>query len=271
MATAFAPQSNMFSAGPSMPTDIRAPQYASQAAITPPSSESPSNQSPVSPRSTFNIPAHLRMHSAQIKPPKGPLYVPAVLRPTEKPTRCSPPKKNGFGSMDSGVNPDGSNASLDAIGPGRINRLETELYNDEELQEVTGPPSRNGWKEDYKVVKCDDPTCKVIFTWLHRKHHCRRCGNIFCWEHSAHQVPLNQHAKFHPKGLKSRACDGCFSDYRSWETLRVSRSNSTNSRDSTTPTTPDVPFFNRFRPGGENSVVGSLAKSVPRDWNWSTF
>lgn len=136
----------MFSAGPSMPTDIRAPQYTSQAAITPPSSESPSNQSPISPRSTFNVPAHLRMHSAQIKQPKGPLYVPAVLRPTEKPARCSPPKKNGFGSMDSGVNMDNSDPSLEAIGPGKINRLETELYNDEEMQEVTGSPSRNGWK-----------------------------------------------------------------------------------------------------------------------------
>ncbi|KAE9966418.1 hypothetical protein EG328_008934, partial [Venturia inaequalis] len=147
MATAFAPQgNNMFSAGPSMPTDIRAPHYTSQAAITPPSSGSPSNQSPISPRSTFNIPAHLRMHSAQIKQPKGPLYVPAVLRPTEKPARCSPPKKNGFGSMDSGNNMDSSDPSLEAIRPGTINRLETELYNDEEMKEVTGPPSRNGWK-----------------------------------------------------------------------------------------------------------------------------
>lgn len=146
MATAFAPQSNLFSAGPSMPTDIRAPQYASQAVLTPPSSGSPSTQSPISPRSTFHIPAHLRMHSAQIKQPKGPLYVPAVLRPTEKPARCSPPKKNGFGSMDSGVNMDSSDPSLEAIGPGKINRLETELYNDEEMKEVTGPPSRNGWK-----------------------------------------------------------------------------------------------------------------------------
>lgn len=48
--------------------------------------------------------------------------------------------------MDSGVNMDNSDPSLEAIGPGKINRLETELYNDEEMQEVTGPPSRNGWK-----------------------------------------------------------------------------------------------------------------------------
>jgi hypothetical protein len=147
MTTAFAPQPSMFAAGPSMPTDIRAPQYASQATITPPSSsESPSNTSPISPRNTFNVPSHLRMHSAQIKQPKSPLYVPAVLRPTEKPTRQSPPKKNGFGGMECGVNMDSSDPSFDGIGPDTINRLETELYNDEEMRPVTGPPSRNGWK-----------------------------------------------------------------------------------------------------------------------------
>jgi hypothetical protein len=145
MTTAFAQPPAMFS-GLSMPTDIQQPQYTSQASFTPPSSsESPSNQSPTSPRTSFNLPSHLRMHSQQIKQPKSPLYVPAVLRPTEKPARQSPPKKHGFGSMDNGADMEGSGRSLE-IGPGMMNRNETEQYNDAEMAEVTGAPSRNHWK-----------------------------------------------------------------------------------------------------------------------------
>lgn len=41
---------------------------------------------------------------------------------------------------------DSSDPSFEGIGPDTINRLETELYNDEDIRPVTGPPSRNGWK-----------------------------------------------------------------------------------------------------------------------------
>jgi hypothetical protein len=41
---------------------------------------------------------------------------------------------------------DGAGPSFEGIAPDTMNRLETELYNDEEMRPVTGPPSRNGWK-----------------------------------------------------------------------------------------------------------------------------
>jgi len=34
------------------------------------------------------------------------------------------------------------------------------------------------WLEDSKVTQC--PTCNSKFDFIHRRHHCRRCGYIFC-------------------------------------------------------------------------------------------
>ena len=123
---------------------------------------------------------------------------------------------------------------------------------------------------DTASPECDDPCCEKAFTWRNRRHHCRRCGRIYCSEHSSHYVPLDQHARFHPHASKHRACNPCWSDYRTWEVARVSRSNSTNSRDSTTPTMPSVPVAGRGKTD-DGFKPGSQAASVPRDWNWSTF
>ena len=63
----------------------------------------PHNISPTSPRMEtymkYQVPSHVR----QLRPPKSPLYVPAALRPTERPVRQSPmtPPKSLHGSLDS--------------------------------------------------------------------------------------------------------------------------------------------------------------------------
>lgn len=39
--------------------------------------------------------------------------------------------------------------------------------------------SREKWKEDSEVSHCFNCNSQFIFL-LRRKHHCRKCGNIFC-------------------------------------------------------------------------------------------
>jgi hypothetical protein len=128
------------------------------------------------------------------------------------------------------------------------------------------------FKPDSASLSCDSPTCDKKFSFFERRHHCRRCGNIFCAEHSPHAIPLDQHARFHPQGTRNRACDSCFNDYRTWEVARISRSNSSTSRDGEQPRTPTVGVPGKNALGREGGgLVGSLAQSIPRDWNWSTF
>jgi len=277
MSTMFAqPPAPPALSGPSVPTPIQTtttspPPYTSQAQFTPPSSsETISNvQSPLSPRTSFSIPQHLQMPTRQIRQRQGPMYVPAVLRPTEKPARSSPPKGAHYGSPESMDDFGGADRPAGVVP--HLSRIVTEEWNEEVLGPVTGTPSRNHWKPDMASDCCDDATCQKDFSFFTRRHHCRRCGRIFCFEHSTKLVPLDQHARFHPDAPKHRACNSCYSDFRHWESARASRSNSTNSRDSTVPGTPSIPF-----PGarGFNDGVkapASVAKSVPRDWNWSTF
>jgi hypothetical protein len=274
MSAMMAPPPMLATTPPTAPTPAQPRQalYTSQASYTPPSSaESPENYSPVSPRASWNVPPHLQPHR-QLRPPKSPMYVPAVLRPTEKPIRHSPPKGNrmSLGTVDGTMETEGSASAGEATLQG-LGRSATDEWTEEPFGQVTGAPSRKHWKCDSASSSCDDVTCNKVFSFFERRHHCRKCGNIFCGEHSSHEVPLDQNARFHPYADKFRACNACGADYREWEVARVSRSNSTNSRDSTTPGTPTVAVNRPNRIGFGAQKVGSLAKSVPSDWHWSTF
>ncbi|PBP28610.1 hypothetical protein BUE80_DR000346 [Diplocarpon rosae] len=164
---------------------------------------------------------------------------------------------------------DGGKLGLGAI-------VETE-YSCEGLAKVTGLPTRAHWKPDSESVICDDTTCQLYFGFLSRKHHCRRCGNIFCDRHSKYTIPLDQDANYHPEGAEVRACEHCYTDYLRWRIARSSRSNSASSDMPATPTTPTVSCAGRAGCmggmfGGKNpGAPESLGASVPRDWHWSTF
>jgi len=237
----------------------------------------PHTSSPNSPRSVISaIPPHTR----QLRPPKSPLYVPAVLRPTEPPKRVVKPSPmspgSPQGSFDSMLNtkPLSRQSTADS---GKWGLVGGEV-NAEGFGPVTDPPSRDHWKPDHEAAVCDETTCTRSFSYFTRRHHCRRCGNIFCDLHSAYVIPLDQDANYHPKGYRSRACAFCYSEYKGWEISRSSRSNSESSTDLQDPGTPTTPSMNctskrlsnMFGPK-PHSMPESLAQSVPRDWSWSTF
>ena len=52
---------------------------------------------------------------------------------------------------------------------------------------VTGPPSKELWKPDDRAPECS--LCGQKFSLLLRRHHCRRCGDVFC--HLCSQVILS--------------------------------------------------------------------------------
>jgi len=244
----------------------------------------PRNGSPTSPRSAVS---HLSVHSQQLRPPKSPLYVPAVLRPTEPPVRrvakpspLTPPQSmnSSFDSLQN-VKPLSRRSTGDSgkFGLGKITENEWAVQG---LPKVTDTPTRSHWKPDSEAAICDEATCTRTFSYFTRRHHCRRCGNIFCDLHSLYAIPLDQDANYHPYGTRSRACEHCFSEYKGWEIARSSRSNSESSNDNTEiPTTPSVncesgrsKFGSMFGPKNNGlGVPESMGASVPRDWNWSTF
>lgn len=160
---------------------------------------SPSSSiSPPSPRSAY-LAAHLQPQ-AQIRQPKTPLYIPAVLRPTEKPTRNSPPK-SGKASLDGER---GQALPADRVNNLKtaetsISRVTTEDWNDDALGKVTGPPTRDHWKVRRYFAA-------VGFLSLHRSA-CLFCSFCKCFPTPPFLLPVSQH---------------CFSPYRSRSRGRTS-------------------------------------------------
>lgn len=111
----------------------------------------PSNNSPTSPRLTTAALHQLPLQSRQLRPPKGPLYVPAALRPTERPQKSSPitPPRSVHGSLDSleeSAEPISRRSTMESKSSGISKVAEHEWMKNESLGEVTGLPTRDHWK-----------------------------------------------------------------------------------------------------------------------------
>lgn len=240
-----------------------------------PQQPSPANStSPVSPRMSEYMPQAPNPRK-QLRPLKSPLYVPVALRPTEHFATPITPPKSQHGSLDSLPE-----AEVDATLRAAQMKLDMEVMehqwaNDEELGEVTGPPTRDHWRPDEASSTCDSAQCRANFNLFVRKHHCRHCGHIFCSSHIPHTIPLDQEAKFHPDGEHSKACDTCYRQYQRWDTARsLRRKNSAEAQDEDSPPTPLAgPGSHRrmISGGSRDQQPQHPVNSVPRDWAWSTF
>lgn len=145
MATDFAMPVQQFTTSPSQYTLYNS-QQISPTNTTPPT---PNNASPTSPRS--GLANYLPAHTRQLRPPKSPLYVPAVLRPTDPPRRMKPSPLTPPQSMHSSID-DLENATTltrrstgdsGKFGLGAITESE---FNVQGLGKVTALPTRNHWK-----------------------------------------------------------------------------------------------------------------------------
>ncbi|KAI8854673.1 hypothetical protein BC829DRAFT_379398 [Chytridium lagenaria] len=58
---------------------------------------------------------------------------------------------------------------------------------------------------------CAESTCEVKFSVFHRRHHCRRCGEIFCSSHASKMAHLSvADRRFRSDGIEAKVCDLCF-------------------------------------------------------------
>jgi hypothetical protein len=82
---------------------------------------------------------------------------------------------------------------------------------------------------DASASECTFPQCHLKFNLFHRRHHCRKCGKIFCDPHSPPSLRLN------PKTLQYtdntalplvRGCPSCYLEYQDWLINKPTRQNS---------------------------------------------
>ncbi|KXS14395.1 FYVE-domain-containing protein [Gonapodya prolifera JEL478] len=143
---------------------------------------------------------------------------------------------------------------------------------------VTGPPSRVHWRPDDEVTECQAPECEVVFGLLNRRHHCRRCGNIFCGEHSAKQARLDQNCNFNVRGVPCRVCDRCFDDFEKLlvplkkPEFETEKENTDEQMELPLPQEALKTTISKAVEIHRNTNDSSLPiMSVPTDWQWSTF
>jgi hypothetical protein len=154
--------------------------------------------------------------------------------------------------------------------------------------EVLGPPTRSHWKPDSEVKAC--AACHRPFTFINRRHHCRRCGDIFCNQCASYTFRLDRNCKIDSKGVLSRVCRSCYNIYqkefisqiRDSDTRYKSRAgnslysreyNNYNSYNPPVPlhssnTTANIPIVTQPQ---RNDTTPATLMSVPSDWSWSTF
>ncbi|KAF4977380.1 hypothetical protein FZEAL_6092 [Fusarium zealandicum] len=233
-----------------------------------------------SPDSISSNPASPRTsHARQVRP----MYMPAALRPNLFPSKSQNKAVIDDAASASSTESDTTlrrnNSSIMNL-PGmsvfgnRLSRVSTgdstqsSLDGDFDLEmfpDVKSLPTRKHWKPDNESSVCDDATCKRNFSYFTRRHHCRKCGHIFCDFHSTFAAPLDHDAKFNPRAPLSRTCRHCFEEFKNWYSQNSSRGSSAASSDDV-PSTP-------ITAGGKSELPRGpeIAASVPRDWNWSTF
>ncbi|GJE94250.1 FYVE-domain-containing protein [Phanerochaete sordida] len=130
---------------------------------------------------------------------------------------------------------------------------------------------RDLWKPDSQASRCDTFLCSKKFSIFERKHHCRKCGGIFCSACSTRSTLLldvsNLPFNYPPRGVSiqafdapespvvvARVCDECYDQIHGTQTSRSTllkqRSQSlqwevdsaSSSSTSSSPRTPPTPL-----------------------------
>ncbi|PHH79798.1 hypothetical protein CDD80_3791 [Ophiocordyceps camponoti-rufipedis] len=71
--------------------------------------------------------------------------------------------------------------------------------------------TRNHWQRSTAHDVCTDPTCGRGLGPLNGSINCRKCGRLFCEEHTMYQMKLSRSANHEPvRGYWARVCETCY-------------------------------------------------------------
>ncbi|KAI5954140.1 PIB2 [Candida margitis] len=185
----------------------------------------------------------------QIKGLRTPMYIPAVLRMTQNgaydyPNRSSSNSPDMVSTPPTTQSPENNyEAHLQAFGQKSLNSSTASIKSTDSSRSIesgnspklgslnrflstgnlgrtfdytsSAPPTRKHWVKDEAVTTCGIPSCNKTFNFFERRHHCRKCGGIFCKEHTSHSLYINRMAQFTTggRGTLSKVCDNCIGEY----------------------------------------------------------
>lgn len=153
----------------------------------------------------------------QINGLRSPMYVPAVLRVTQNTLApqhedgAVPPVRGASSPQLFELLPEPSLKGTPPLTTPLLLLALVKGYDDI----MRAPPTRKHWLRDETVDKCMISLCPRVFNFFERRHHCRKCGGIFCKEHTSHLLYINHLAQFTTggRGTLSKVCDRCIDEY----------------------------------------------------------
>ena len=93
-------------------------------------------------------------------------------------------------------------SSLSGQGVEELFNTVVTFVKDEIIRQEQIPPPK--WIPDKQCRSCSN--CESSWTVTNRRHHCRRCGNLFCSKCASKFIPIPRIGKLTP----TRVCDSCF-------------------------------------------------------------
>ncbi|KAH3684283.1 hypothetical protein WICPIJ_004758 [Wickerhamomyces pijperi] len=91
----------------------------------------------------------------------------------------------------------------------------TPVSNFEDLSTIT----KAHWLPNHHRLSCNGANCDTVFGLVKRRHHCRKCGDIFCSNciSSEYGVKLTYDAQFDVfNGTTAKVCAGCTKDWNAY-------------------------------------------------------
>ncbi len=214
-----------------------------------------------------------------INDPKRPMYIPAVLRQSN--TNLKPEDLRFINEQKNSNKFKATNKNLLNNAANSIKHQNWKFNLDGSSNQTTTnstirQPTRAHWKKDLSRSSC--AYCSKNFTFFERRHHCRRCGDIFCNEHVSNYLNLGPDANFcvdSPNGVLCKVCDSCFKDYEVYLKKKfgtdvindVVKSNNNNNNNNATNGVAVNDLKKKASLEQQNLNVGS----IPADWSWSSF
>ncbi|CAO3590611.1 unnamed protein product [Absidia cylindrospora] len=137
---------------------------------------------------------------------------------------------------------------------------DTPLTPSRQLSQLSIPP-------DSEAAHCEYLDCTTWFGIFNRRHHCRRCGEIYCAQHCSNYLRLDQACQFHPDGILSRGCDTCLSDFLTWaktldeRSLQSTTATSTSFTTSSRPSSVSAPFQKQPSSSSTTTTATSISSS----------
>lgn len=111
-----------------------------------------------------------------------------------------------FESNDPPVPPPSSASGLPSItSPGPVKSPESPQIDPDEVV------SRTHWQKQGPNDVCSEPLCGKRLNSTNGRVNCRKCGKLFCDDHTMYQIKLSRSAQHEPvRGLWCRVCETCY-------------------------------------------------------------